>query len=293
MPEISWAIFGLVSAVLTAAMMLMQERMKVEPFALAFWCKAACVIALFPLVLVYGLPPDPMFYVWIAPTAVIFAVADVMLFRHLPEIGAGVISRLLPLTVIIGFFLWFAIDSSSIANYAAHPVTSALIVAALCSAAFFSMRLRKCTVSMKAVRLLWFVLCANVAGPLLTKVATGYAPPLQGGIAYTFVQALMMIILWLAYLFIAKPMPASSLLKKHAWQRGLGIGAIMAVGVTIYVMSLYFVDNPGYVSALRLVNTVIIVAAHRLMGKQDDSDMASGFGIVASAAALILLKAQL
>jgi hypothetical protein len=53
------------------------------------------------------------------------------------------------------------------------------------------------------------------------------------------------------------------------------------------------VDNPGYVSALRLVNTVLIVAAHKWMGKKDDSDVVSGFGIVASAAAIVLLKEQL
>lgn len=293
MPSYSWALFGLFSAVLTTLMMLMQERMKVEPFALAFWCKVACVIALAPLVAVFGFPREPLFYVWITPTAVVFAIADVVLFRHLPEIGAGVISRLLPVTVIIGFFLWFAADPSIIANYTAHPGVSVLIVLSLCSAAYFSMRLRKCTVTMGAVRILWFVLLSNIIGPLMTKAAVGYAPALQGGIAYTFVQAWMMIVIWLGYMAIARPMPFSALIQKHAWQRGLLIGSIMAFGVTAYVMSLFYVDNPGYVSALRLVNTVIIVAAHKWMGKKDDSDVMSGFGIVASAAAIVLLKEQL
>lgn len=288
----SWAIFGFVSAVLTALMMLMQEKMKIEPFALAFWCKVACVIALFPLVIIYGLPHDWLFYAWVAPTAVIFTIADVILFRHLPEIGAGVTSRVLPVTVIISFVLWFACEPSIITNYMAHPAISAMIALSMASAAFFSMRLRKCTVSMQALRLLWFVLCANVAGPLLTKAATDHAPPLQGGIAYTFIQAAMMIALWLCYLFIAKPMKPRDLLKKYDLQRGLFIGTFMAVGVTVYVMSVSYVDNPGYVSALRLVNTVLIVAAHRFMGKKDDSDLVSGFGIVASAAALVVLKAQ-
>ncbi len=289
----SWAVFGFISAVLTALMMLMQEKMKVEPFALAFWCKVACVIALLPLIFIYGLPHDGMFYVWVAPTAVIFTIADVILFRHLPEIGAGVISRVLPVTVIIGFVLWFACDPSIIANYTAHPGVSLLIALAISSSAYFSMRLRKCTVSMQALKLLWFVLCANVAGPLLTKAAMDHAPALQGSIAYTFIQALMMITLWLFYLFIAKPMPPAKLLKKDDLQRGLFIGAFMAVGVTVYVISVAYVDNPGYVSALRLINTVLIVIAHKIMGKKDDSDIVSGFGIVASAAALIILKAQL
>jgi hypothetical protein len=63
--------------------------------------------------------------------------------------------------------------------------------------------------------------------------------------------------------------------------------------VTVYVMSVAYVDNPGYVSAVRLINTVLILGAHRMMGKKDDSDVASGFGIVASAFAVIVLREQL
>lgn len=289
----SWAIFGFVSAVLTALMMLMQEKMKVQPFALAFWCKVACVIVLFPLVLIYGMPHDWLFYAWVAPTAVIFTIADVILFRHIPEIGAGVVSRVLPVTVIISFLLWFAFDPSILSNYAAHPAVSAMIAISMAGAAYFSMRLRKCTVSMQALKLLWFVLCANIAGPILTKFATDHAPPLQGGIAYTFIQAAMMVTLWLGYLFIAKPLPPRDMLKKYDLKWGLFIGAFMAIGVTVYVMSVAYVDNPGYVSALRLVNTVLIVLAHKFMGKKDDSDVVSGFGIVACAAALIILKGQI
>jgi len=289
----AWAIFGIFSAVMTAAMMLLQERLKVEPFALSIWCKIVCVVVLLPLVFIYGLPQDPMFYAYIAPTAVIFCIGDVIFFRRLPQIGAGVVSRLMPLTVIANFFLWFAVDPSLLQTHIAHPWVSLMIVLAIFAAVFFAMRLRKCTVTMQAVRLLWFMLVSNMVGPLLTKAATGYAPPLQAGIAYTFVQAAMMIAIWVIYLLVAKPLPLSSLLKKQAWQPSLMIGGVMAVAVTVYVISVDYVDNPGYVSAVRLINTVLILAAHKMMGKKDDSDVVSGFGIVASAFAVIVLREQL
>lgn len=288
-----WAIYGLLSAAFTAVMMLMQERLKVEPFALALWCKIACVIALMPAMPFMGFPADPWFYIWTFPTAVIFAVADVILFRHLPLVGAGVVSRVTPVTVIIGFLLWFAFDPSMIGSYTAKPVISALIIAALCASAYFSMRLRKCEVSMKALRVLWFVLLASIAGPMLTKAAMNHAPPLQGAVAYTFVQALMMVALWLGWLFVAKPVPVRHLVKRSTWQPGLAIGGVMVLGVTVYVLSVATIDNPGYVSAIRLVNTVMILAAHKWMGKKDESDVVSGLGIVASAAALIVLREQL
>jgi len=288
-----WAIYGLLSAALTAVMMLMQEKLKVEPFSLALWCKIACVVALLPVMPFIGFPTDPWFYIWTFPTAVIFAVADVILFRHLPLVGAGVVSRVLPVTVIVGFFLWFAADPSIISQYTDKPLISALIAASLCAAAFFSMRLRKCEVSMKALRVLWFVMLSNIAGPMLTKVAMNHAPVMQGAIAYTFVQALMMVAIWLCWLYIAKPVAPGSLLKKKIWQPGLAIGGVMVLGVTVYVLSVATVDNPAYVSAIRLVNTVMILAAHKMMSRKDESDVASGLGIVASAAALIVLREQL
>lgn len=288
-----WALYGLLSAALTAVMMLMQEKLKVEPFALALWCKIACVIALLPVMPFTGFPPDPWFYIWTFPTAVIFAVADVVLFRHLPVVGAGVVSRVSPVTVIIGFLLWFAVEPSLVSGYAQRPMISALIVLSLCASVFFSMRLRKCEVSMKALRVLWFFLLASILGPMLTKAAMNHAAPLQGAIAYTFVQALMMVAIWLGWLFIAKPLPARDIIKRDTWRHGLMVGSLMVLGVTVYVLSVATVDNPGYVSAIRLVNTVMILAAHKWMGKKDESDVVSGLGIVASAAALIVLREQI
>lgn len=278
---------------MTAAMFLLQEKLRVEGFALAFWCKVACVIALFPFVIIYGLPTDMAFYLWVAPTAIMYAIADVILFRHLPDLGAGVVSRLMPITVITGFFVWFLFDPASIRQYAENPVIAALIAASLGGAAYFSARLRKCVFTMKALRILWFMMVCNTFAPALTKEALGHATALQGGIGYTFAQALMMVVMWLGYLFIAKPMPPRDLMKRHSLRNGLLLGTIMAFGVTVYVLSVAFVDNPGYVSAIRLVSSVMIVAVHKAIGKKDDSDVASGFGIVGCTAALIVLKEQL
>ena len=289
----SWALFGLATACLTALMMLLQEKMKVEGFALAFWCKVACVIVTFPFVVIYGFPSNPMFYAVLSFQALMFAVNDVILFRHLPGIGAGVISRILPMTVVLGFFLWFAVDPSSLKTYAAHPAISALIVAVLCGAAYFAMRLRRCAVSMDAVKRIWFVLLANTLGSVTCKLVTRYADVGQGPMSYTFVEAWMMIALWLVYIAVARPVTFSSLLEKAVWTRGLLIGTVMSGMVVLYVEGVYYVDNPGYVSAVSLLSTVLIMAVHKLMGKKDDSDVAAGLGIVACAALLIVLKSRL
>lgn len=123
----AWSIFGLSAATLSAAMMLSQEKLKIDGFALAIWCKIACVIFTFPFVLAQGLPTNPLFYVFLGIQACMFAVNDVILFRNIPTLGAGIISRLMPITIILGFLLWFAIDPSLFSKYAAHPVISIFI----------------------------------------------------------------------------------------------------------------------------------------------------------------------
>jgi hypothetical protein len=291
--DLSWAYLGLGTAVLAALMMLMQEKMKVEGLALAFWCKVVCVVTTLPFVLYYGLPSDPHFYLWLVPQSLFFAISDVVVFRSLPKIGAGVISRMLPSTVILGFFLWFVVAPEEIHLYLERPVIGSLIVAVLCGAAFFAMRLRKCAVSMQALRMLWFVLAVNTVSPILAKITTRYATMAQGAFGFTFIEALMMISMWTVWLAAAKPVPFSSLVEKHTWQRSLPIGLVTAALVIVFVTSYYFIDNPGYVSAVQLVYAPIIMAANKWMGKKDDSDVFSGLGIVACAMALIVLKTQL
>jgi hypothetical protein len=291
--NLSWAYLGLGTAVLAALMMLMQEKMKVEGFALAFWCKVSCVVVTLPLILYYGLPSDPRFYLWLVPQAFLFAVSDVVMFRSLPKVGAGVISRLLPSTVVLGFFLWFAVAPEELPLYFERPVLGSLIVVVLCGAAFFAMRLRKCAVTMQALRMLWFVLATNAVSPLLAKITTRYATVEQGAFGFTFIEALMMLVMWAVWLAVARPVSFASLVEKQTWQRSLPIGAVTAVLVIVFVTSYYYIDNPGYVGAVQLVYAPIIIAANKWMGKKDDSDVFAGLGIVACAMALIVLKTQL
>ncbi|MCK5519104.1 MAG: hypothetical protein KAI61_06795, partial [Alphaproteobacteria bacterium] len=80
----TWEVYGLLAASLSALMMLMQERMKVDGFSLALWCKVACVITAFPFVLAHGLPSNPMFYFLLGIQALVFTISDVIFYRNIP-----------------------------------------------------------------------------------------------------------------------------------------------------------------------------------------------------------------
>lgn len=288
-----WAFWGMLIAVLSAAMMLLQEKFKVDGFAMAVWCKVACIIVTFPFVLIYGLPDNPLFYLFLSFQAVLYAISDVVLFRAIPVVGAGVISRLFPVTIILSFLLWFAVDPALIPQYLDRPLISLSILAVLALTAYFSMSLRRCEVSMNAVRLLWFALFANILGPINAKLVVNNAALEQGPFAFTFVEAWMMIALWLLYWRAAKPITAAAFFKKECWQGGLVVGSVMAAMVMAFMVAFYHVDNPGYISAIKLLDAVVILGAHKLLGKQDGSNVYAGLGIVACAIALIVLKSQI
>lgn len=220
-----------------------------------------------------------------------FAIADVILFRAIPVIGAGVISRLMPLSIILSFLLWFAIDPSLLLAYLEKPLIFCGILLTFFLTVYFGTQLKKCSISIQALKVIWFVIFANTAGAILAKIIMAQSTnPLQGALAFTFVEAWMMIAMWLLYIHRAKPIPFSALFEKKTALNGLIIGGIMAVNVVMLVASLHYVDNPGYVSALRFLDTVIIIFIHKMIGRQDNSNKMAGLGIAASAILLIILR---
>ncbi len=288
-----WAVFGLGTAVLSAAMMLMQERLKVNGYALAFWIKVACVAVAFPFVLHHGVPGNASFYIYLFLSAILYAISDVVFFSSIPKSSAGAVSRLIPSAAVIGFLLWFLIDPSLLQKYLDHPEIASAIFLTLCLFAFFAFRLKKCTFTMQTLRDIWFVIFAATAGPLLTKLTTQGVDMEQARYAYVCFQALMMMVLWLVYLVLRKPVPLETFFARSTWQHGLLIGLVASCMILMKFTSYYYVDNPAYIPAIIALDSVIILGFYRLTGRRSEGDVRSGLGIVACAAVLIVLKAQI
>ena len=288
-----WAVFGLATAIFSAAMMLMQEHYKVNGYALPFWIKVACVLVSIPFMLMNGIPTHPLFYFYLALSAVLYAISDVVFFSAIPKTSAGSVSRLVPSAGVIGFLLWFIIDPALFFKYMESPIIAGGIFLTLCLFAFFAFKLKKCQFSMQTLRDIWFVIFAATAGPILTKMITFYADMEQARYAYICFQALMMMVLWLVYLFIRRPVPFRIFFARGTWQKGLMIGVVAAGMLLTKFTSYYYVDNPAYIPAMIALDAVIILFFYKMSGRKIEGDVASGLGIVACAATLIILKAQI
>jgi len=285
-----WAAFGLLAAFLSSSQLLLQEKFKGSPFAMAFWNKVGCAIVTFPLVLHTGLPTNPVFYALLATQALMWAISDVVLFKGVNEVGAGVVARLLPIGTLISFFLWFAIDRPLALTYAAAPLRTSAIVFVFILSAVFAWNLRKCTVTRKGIRAIWFTLCAVVVGTLFTKIITQQAPIGTGIYGYVFVEALIMNAIWLLYYVIRKPVPAHVMFGKQTIKAGITVGLVAGLTVASNLYAVYYVDNPAYVTAVRHLNAVLIIFFYRATGRPSEGRVWAGLGIVACAAALIVLR---
>lgn len=285
-----WAIFGLGSATLSAGVMLVQERFRLNGFVMAFWNKVACAVFALPFVIYFGIPDNPYFYALLTLQALLWVVSDVIFFNAIPKVGAGVVSRILPVSVLVTFCLWFIFDPALIGVYVAAPVKSGLIVLVLALSVYFSVRIKRCPVSWQAVRLIWFVLLAATIGPVLAKLVTQYGSVARAPFAYVFFEALVMISIWSVYYRLKRPVESAVMFSREALKGGFAVGLVSCFMVASNVAAIGLVDNPGLIPAVKFVDTIIILGYYRWAGREDGSDVWAGLGIVACAAALIILK---
>lgn len=286
----AWAMAGIGAVAVKTIIPLVQEQRKADGFALAFWNKVFSALWMVPFVIVLGLPADTRFYAAIAATSLLWCVADVVYFRALPVVGAGPISRLMPTTIFFTFILWFFYDHSLLAQYLGHPGRSMLIAMLIGASTYFATRLKKCSLSKKAIYLIWPVLLAATLGPMIQKFSLGHAGAAQAPTAIVFVQAIMMMGFWAIYSFVKQPANFSVINSGHAAKTAFVMSLFSAAAVTLQNIVLVHLAHPAYLPALLLADSVLILMIHKWMGRPETGDVKAGFGAVACAAALAFVK---
>lgn len=285
-----WIPYCFASVLVTTAMPLLQERIKANPYAIAFWNKVFVALLTAPFVAYYGLPASTTFYAATFLTAILWCISDVIYFHAVATVGAAIVTRLIPATIIVTFFLWFFFDHALVEKYLSTPWKSGAIGACVILSAVFAMRLKKCAVSWPAVKMIWFVLFSSCVGAILVKILIDAAPSAQGAFGFVFCQAVMMIVLWKFYFFIRKPVPREIFFAKKTLSAGFFVGVFSSAGVTLRTFAYIYVDHPAYLSVVLLLDSVLIALYNRARGREDKSDMLAGFGMVACALGLVVLK---
>ncbi len=288
--QLFWILLGFAAALASTAIPLIQEHHKADGYSVAVWIKIVVVLSSFPFVLATGFPTDPHFYQVIPVTALLWAISDVVYFRSIPLVGAGVIARTLPLAAIISFPIWFLFDPALLDKYLSRPFQFAAICLILIGATYFAMQMKKCAVSLKALRLVWFVLFAATVGPLIDKITLGYAPAKQAPFAFMFIQGLWMLGFWGVFALIKKPIPMATFLSPPTIKTGVLIGIAGSCVLVLKMEALRLCEHPALLSTILMTDALWILLFYRAIGRKDNSNIWAGLGIVGCAIALVLVK---
>ena len=285
-----WSILSLLAAILAAAFMLIQEHAKLDGFVAAYWNKIYSLILAIGPMIYFGLPEQPHYYFYVVLVAALYAISDVVFFNVVQKTGAGTLSRVMPLGIIITFCLWLAIDHALFIQYLNQPIISSLLFACVAGAAACGFALKKCEFSWGVIRSGWFVIFAGIVGNILVKLMSEGVDPYKFVVASVGITAFIMLILWTAYFIIKKPVSKDILFSKRAIKWGFFIGLTTSLMVTCLISAIAFVENPAYSSAVYHLSAVFIIFYYRLRGYTEKGNVKAGLGIVFCAVALILLK---
>lgn len=285
-----WILLGLGASLLNTAIPLTQEKIKANGLALAIWIKIVIVALSLPVVLMSDLPTNPTFYILTAVSGAIWCINDVIYFRTVPIVGAGVVSRILPASVILSFVVWFFFDPDLLFKYLEQPWQAAGLTAIVFLSVFFAISMKSCPVTWQGIQLLWFVVLAAAIGPLIDKLSLGHTASSEAPFVFMFFQALVMLAFWTAFILIKKPIAKSVFLAPSSLKGGAIIGIVETMKLALKFQALIYCEHPALLSVILFTDALWIIFYYRLTGRKDHSKIWAGLGLVGTAAALVLVK---
>lgn len=271
-----------------AAYLLINQHYKIEPRLLMLWRGFGTTAVLLPFALWLGAPASPLFYALCIATGLCVGVFDRLVFEASAKLGAGVVSRLLALTIPVAFVLWLLLHPGHLAALADKRFI-ALLPVALLGLMGAALLMRRDPLSRAALLALAPVLVVGGSIDVLNKSAMHYASGWQAYVAYGCITAFISGLLNLLWPTRgAAPLSRRALLAPHVVRGGLFTIAVVTFYLLLKTSSLADTPNPAFVSALNLTAPVWVLLWNRWQGVRDASNLWAGFACVISALLLVL-----
>jgi len=284
-----WILFSLIAALPAAISLLANQYFRLPGHLLVFWSRVMTVLCMALFMPSISLPEDPRFYIAVGVTALLGAFADMRSYNASARHGGGAVSRVMPLGIVLSFFVWIFVDTGLVAKYLDHAFNTGVILAALAGITYFSTRLRHCVVTRAA----FIDMLPALLGYTVTNVLNKYAMHfgvLEGAVfGYMFVQSVIAVVLAGGYAAYheSKPHRAHWSWPPLVW----GAAVVTFAWITHMTFKNYamaFTPNPAYQSALLQITPLLVALAYKITGHKENADVKSGFGLVAFVALLAL-----
>lgn len=302
-----WAWFSLISAVFSGGFYLVNQYWRMPGDLLVFTMRIMIVALMTPFVAQLAWPQDPRFYATVLATVIVGTSSDVRTFNASAKFGAGMVSRLMPVTVLIAFFLWFFIRPELLFEYLAKPWLTLGILVSLGGCVYFSMRLNRCEVSRSAMAFMAPALAGYTITTVLNKYAMDFGA-VEGGFSgvvfgYMYIQSLLALVLVGPYVLWTRrnkpqllvqtvPVVAPPALQLRPLLAASLAAALVWISHMVFKnYAMAYSESPSYQAAINLTAPVMIAIVYRMVGHREETDVKAGMGIVAAALLLVLVTA--
>lgn len=294
MQQGGWALFSLIAAVFSMGFYLVNQYLKQPGDLLVFFMRILIVIVLTPFVLHMQLPGDPAFYRLVIVTALLSVTSDIRTLNASSFYGAGVVSRLMPVTVWASFIIWLIMRPEMVDSYFQKPWHAAGIVASMLACVYFASRLRHEEVTRSAMKMMMLPLIGYTLVTIFSKMAMEHgivANRFAGAaIGYMYVQSLTAVILLGPYILWKRRGHINIRLNRMTVLASL-IACFVWISHMVYKnFAIAYTPHPSYQAAINLLTPVFIALFYKLVKhKESKTDMVAGMGIVAATIFLTLM----
>jgi hypothetical protein len=287
----TWVFLSLLGVFGLAAMSIGQQILKADTIPMLFWLRVTSVIILCFFILKIQLPTSLVFYSACVAYGFLIVLLDIRNFKFISHHGAALPLRLATAMCIPSFFLWLMIDEETRHLYINHPLTSIAIFFFICLAAYCASQLRKCLVTVNAVKELWPVMLHGMIGPVFIKLVVVAQPhPIGAIFSYIIITSLVSMFV-LSFHMLRHPSEFRAI---SVDTKNIKTGIILSFFSLVAIISSYLaynqVLNPSYVAVMMMTTPVVVSFYNYMVGFEDKSNKVAGFGILLCATGIALLK---
>lgn len=176
MESLPWWLPALIYSFAGASSALLNEYFKLDGLKLTFWRGLIPTLALTPVIFTITPPSSPIFYLATAISSTLAVYIDTRVFNTAAQFGAGVMSRLKPVSIWLIFIFWLSINPSQIIELITDWHKSIVILIALSIMVVAAMSLKSCRISRAAFIYLLPALLLGVLINISNKVAMSHSP---------------------------------------------------------------------------------------------------------------------
>ena len=291
--SLPWWLFAAIFSLGFAAFMLINQQMKLRADLLIAWRGFILAVCFIPLAASLNLPSDPGYYITVVAVGFAACFTDMRLLRATSEVGGGPVSRLMPISVWVSFGLWTAIDGAYRANLVENPLRGLGVLGCLVLCVLAVSMLRKDKVSQQALPLIIPIIIGGAIIDNLNKHAMSYAAPDQifdAALGYIGIQNITIaLIMGTRMVFDRKWSWREDIFDRRLLLGSIALAGIICTVTMVRNFAMAGAPNPGYVGAIGLGATVLVILFNRWQKVADTSNIRAGLIFVASAIMLVLL----